>query len=62
MPAEIVTRRYQAADAADLTSLLNSAYRELLDRGMNFTAATQDIETTRRRVAEGACWVVEHNS
>jgi GNAT superfamily N-acetyltransferase len=39
---------------------LNSAYRELQDRGLNFTAATQDIETTRRRVSEGACWVVEH--
>ena len=61
MPAEGAPRRYRAADAAELTTLLNSAYRELDDRGMNFTAATQNIETTRRRVSEGACWVIEHN-
>lgn len=60
MPAEVVTRRYRAADAIDLTSLLNDAYGELQDRGLNFTAATQDVETTRQRVSEGACWVVEH--
>ena len=61
MPVEVIPRRYRAADAAELTSLLNSAYQELEDRGMNFTAATQNIETTRRRVSEGACWVIEHN-
>jgi GNAT superfamily N-acetyltransferase len=61
VPAEVLPRRYRVADAVALTSLLNSAYRELQDQGLNFTAATQDVETTRRRVAEGACWVVEHD-
>jgi len=27
---------------------------------MNFTAAHQDVATTRARVADGACWVIEH--
>ena len=39
---------------------MNSAYRDPQGRGLNFTAATQDVETTRARVAGGACWVIEH--
>lgn len=61
MAVELLPRRYRDADAVSLTSLLNSAYRELQDQGLNFTAATQDVETTRRRVAEGACWVIEQD-
>jgi len=56
---ELEPRRYRSTDAEELTALLHQAYRELQDQGLNFTAATQDIETTRRRVAEGACWVIE---
>jgi GNAT superfamily N-acetyltransferase len=52
--------RYRPEDASELTALLNTAYRQLQDQGLNFTAATQDVETTRQRVAEGVCWVVEH--
>jgi N-acetylglutamate synthase-like GNAT family acetyltransferase len=59
MTVEVISRRYRDSDAAALTALLNSSYQELQDRGLNFTAATQDIETTRRRVADGRCWVVE---
>lgn len=58
--AEFEPRRYRPEDAPELTRLLNGAYRELKDMGLNFTAATQGVETTRRRVAEGVCWVVEH--
>ncbi len=60
MNPEIEPRRYRPDDALGLTRLLNGAYRELQSMGLNFTAATQDVEMTRRRVAEGACWVVEH--
>lgn len=42
-----------------LTRLLNQAYAPLLARGMNFTASTQDLETTRKRVADGQCFVAE---
>jgi uncharacterized damage-inducible protein DinB/GNAT superfamily N-acetyltransferase len=42
-----------------LTGLLNRAYAPLLARGLNFTASTQDVDTTRRRAAEGQCFVAE---
>jgi hypothetical protein len=37
---ELVPRRFAPEDAEALTVLLNSAYRDLQDRGLNFTAAT----------------------
>ncbi|MFL0359387.1 GNAT family N-acetyltransferase [Curtobacterium flaccumfaciens] len=60
MTIDFEPRRYRPDDAVELTTLLNEAYRELQGAGLNFTAATQGVETTRRRVAEGVCWVVEH--
>ncbi len=42
-----------------LTHLLNRAYAPLLARGMNFTASTQDVDTTRRRAADGLCLVAD---
>lgn len=58
---DVEPRRYRSEDAVELTALLNGAYRGLQEMGLNFTAATQDVETTRQRVAEGVCWVVEHD-
>ncbi len=46
-----------ADDLGALTAMLNRAYAGLAAAGMNFTAATQDEATTRRRVARGACLV-----
>lgn len=46
---------------AALTALLHRAYAPLLARGMNLCAATQDELTTRRRAAEGRCFVAEVN-
>jgi GNAT superfamily N-acetyltransferase len=60
MTTDVEPRLFRAEDAPELTALLNSAYRELQEAGLNFTAATQDVETTRQRVAGGVCWVVEH--
>ncbi|HMS56196.1 MAG TPA: GNAT family N-acetyltransferase [Fimbriimonadaceae bacterium] len=37
--------------------MLHRAYRELHDMGLKFTATHQSVETTRRRVSEGECWV-----
>ncbi len=42
-----------------LTALLNRAYAPLLARGLNFTASTQDVHTTRRRSADGQCLVAD---
>ena len=44
---------------AALTHMLNRAYAPLLARGMNFTASTQDVDTTRRRAADGLCLVAD---
>ena len=41
----------------DLTALLNRAYAELAEAGLNFTASTQSVEVTRDRVADGVCHV-----
>lgn len=60
MTSDLLPRLFVPGDADALTSLLNSAYRDLQERGLNFTAATQDVETTLQRVSEGACWVIEH--
>lgn len=56
---DVVPRRFEPEDAEALTRLLNEAYSELQEGGLNFTAATQDVGTTRRRVEGAACWVVE---
>ncbi len=44
---------------ATLTALVHLAYAPLAARGMNFTAATQSEATTRRRAAEGRCFVAQ---
>jgi uncharacterized damage-inducible protein DinB/GNAT superfamily N-acetyltransferase len=54
-------RPLAARDSLDgLTDLLHRAYAPLAARGMNFTAATQTVEVTRKRAAEGQCFVAEH--
>jgi uncharacterized damage-inducible protein DinB/GNAT superfamily N-acetyltransferase len=60
VPERIELRRLAARDSLDaLTELLHRAYAPLVERGMNFTAATQDVATTQRRIAEGQCFVAE---
>jgi uncharacterized damage-inducible protein DinB/GNAT superfamily N-acetyltransferase len=58
MAAQAHIRPLSARDSfATLTALLHRAYAPLAAQGMNFPAATQDVETTRRRAAEGQCFV-----
>jgi len=58
----IEIRPMAARDSFDaLTRLLHQAYADLAGAGMNFTAATQAVEQTRRRAAEGQCFVAEHD-
>jgi uncharacterized damage-inducible protein DinB/GNAT superfamily N-acetyltransferase len=40
-----------------LTSLLHDAYAPLLARGVNLVAATQTVQITQQRIAEGQCLV-----
>jgi uncharacterized damage-inducible protein DinB/GNAT superfamily N-acetyltransferase len=56
----ITIRPLAARDSfADLTALVHQAYAPLAAQGMNFTAAVQDEATTRRRAAQGQCFVAE---
>lgn len=49
------TERYSLEE---LTSLLNRAYTKLANMGLNYVAATQDVETTRKRIGGAtACWI-----
>jgi GNAT superfamily N-acetyltransferase len=43
----------------ELTALLHRAYKQLADMGLRFLATHQDVETTRRRIAKGTCFVAE---
>jgi GNAT superfamily N-acetyltransferase len=45
----------------ELTDLLHRAYARLADMGLRFVATYQDVETTRRRVEEGLCFVAVNN-
>lgn len=57
---EVHVRSLAARDSFDaLTALLHRAYAPLAAQGLNFTAATQTAEVTRRRAAEGQCFVAE---
>jgi uncharacterized damage-inducible protein DinB/GNAT superfamily N-acetyltransferase len=60
--ADITIRPLAARDSLDaLTALLHRAYAPLAARGLNFTATTQDVETTKKRAAEGQCFVAVAN-
>ena len=56
---DLTVRLFRPADAEPLTAMLHRAYADLAAGGLNYTAATQDVETTRHRAQGGRCWVVE---
>ena len=57
---DVTIRRLTPTDSlADLTALLNRAYRQLLDMGLRYVATWQDEEITRRRIEGAECWVAE---
>ena len=60
MAADVQIRPLAARDSfGALTALLHRAYAPLAAQGVDFTAATQSAEVTRRRAAEGQCFVAE---
>lgn len=48
------------ADISALRLLVNEAYKELSDMGLNYTATYQDEEKTRERISEGRAFVLTH--
>ena len=56
----VAVRPLAARDSMEgLTALLHRAYAPLAARGMNFTASAQTADVTRKRAAEGQCFVAE---
>ncbi len=58
---KILLRASTDTDIPALRLLVNSAYKELADMGLNYTATYQDEETTRQRIAKGKAFVLELN-
>lgn len=59
---KFILRTATEADIPPLRKLINEAYKELSDKGWNYTATDQDEETTRQRIAKGRAFVLELNS
>ena len=49
------------ADVPRIRYLVNAAYKELADRGLNYTATYQDERITRERMQQGQTFVLEHD-
>ena len=47
--------------AEELTDLLHRAYKRLADMGLRFIATHQDVETTRRHLERGICFILSEN-
>ncbi len=47
------------SDVPKIRHLVNSAYKELADMGLNYTATYQDEETTRDRISKGKAYLLE---
>ena len=56
--SELRIRRLEGADSLEsLTDLLHRAYAKLATMGFRYLATYQDVETTRRRIAKGECYL-----
>jgi predicted N-acetyltransferase YhbS len=63
---EVKNRSYRLRPANDsdvsaIRLLVNDAYKELADMGLNYTATFQDETITRNRMAKGRTFVLEQN-
>ena len=54
----LILRLAKDSDVSELRSLINSAYKELLEQGLNYTATYQDEEKTRERISTGRAFVL----
>jgi predicted N-acetyltransferase YhbS len=55
----LLLRLANEVDVPALRKLVNEAYKELSDKGWNYTATYQDEEVTRRRMQKGRAFVLE---
>ena len=47
------------SDIPTLRKLVNAAYKQLGDMGLNYTAVDQDEEKTRSRISKGRCFILK---
>ena len=52
-------REAQDNDVPSLRKILNESYKELADKGLNYTATYQDEKITRERMHQGRAFVLE---
>jgi ribosomal protein S18 acetylase RimI-like enzyme len=57
-PVNLVIEEASDNDVPAIRKLVNLAYKELADRGWNYTATYQDEDTTRERISKGKCFVL----
>lgn len=59
---EIIIRELSSIDSLEeLTDLLNRAYRTLAEMKLKYTATYQDVAITKKRIANGVCFVALHD-
>ncbi len=58
---ELHIKNCSEADIPSLTKLLNEAYKELADMGLNYTASYQDEKVTAERLAQGQAFNIFKN-
>ena len=59
---DYILRTATPTDVASLRLLVNLAYKELSDMGLNYTATDQDEEKTLERISKCTAFVLEKNS
>ena len=55
-------RQAKESDVPSITRLVNAAYKELADMGLNYTATYQNDDKTKERISKGRCFVLTDNS
>ncbi len=59
---KVIIRTFSDNDSLEeLTKLLHSSYKILADMDLNYVATYQPIETTKKRIDDGICFVMELN-
>jgi ribosomal protein S18 acetylase RimI-like enzyme len=56
---ELYLRLVKDSDIPVIRNLVNTAYKELADMGLNYTATYQDEEITRNRISKGRAFALE---
>lgn len=60
-PSNIQIRESRDSDIPAIRRLVNAAYRELADQGLNYTGTFQDEDITRDRISKGRAFLLLRN-